>query len=270
MLKSHLVNRLMIAGCALFATSCMHSASSMSRSLAAEEISKAPDIIVLPARMLPFIFHEKTSRSLNNSASWGLRKEDVEKYNVGETVSRLAVERLRELSPSVGNVRLGPGWTMSPDEVEAIYGGTHTRTVFSDTVYGRTAVYLGEVGFSHDPDWVTGHYEIAQAGTGETWLLDPFIVYISLGPSGFELVSFFHLYDLRTGRTLARMYPGPSDLVLTPGDLGEVADESTSTFSGTRTTRMVTLADIEKDLEQTAQSLVEHGLTKLGLIKEIQ
>ena len=84
----------------------------------------------------------------------------------------------------MGSVRVGPSWEMTSEEFDDTYKGTFDHTVFSDREYQRIALYLGEVGFSHDADWVLTHYPEAASSGNETWLLEPLVLYASVGPSG--------------------------------------------------------------------------------------
>ncbi len=287
-----------LAICAL-TSSCIASAGSLSHGLEPGGLSDAPNVIVLPTWSVPLAFNKSELTTAGSGWStgyvdldllavtwskktWSIEAEDLPEFNVGTAISEACVEALREHAADFGDVRTGPGWTMTPEEFAAAYGGTHDSVVIADRTPMPFHTYRGQGPLTHDRQWVTSKYPLKPSPGARTWLLEPLLGYVTLGPSGFSVQLFFHLYDLETGAVLARKYPGNSDVVRAYEPIGQAVDGSGDTeahtvSSGSRvflgllktddSSARFTDADILKSLDEVAQRAALKGMRDLGLVE---
>jgi hypothetical protein len=306
-------NKAFLTCLALFLGGCASSGSELSHRIEPRQIGGEIEVIILPARSVPVAFKKSQAKGDVDDSSANLRvlpfasreevlavgvlnlaslewgsmyweeaPETLPAFNVGLAVSEACISVLMENVPEIASVRMGPDWKLSESELVKIYGGTFEETRFTFESHVPHGRYSDEGAITHGPEWVTSHYPLKSSPGKRTWLLEPLIVFAVVGPTGFTLQSFFHLYDLETGKVLAQKYPDPWDInqnrqtmgvpVETTGDSGVrystfTVKTALGLVSKDEQHLRVSDSDIQDALKRAATDIAWRGMFDLGLIR---
>ena len=213
-------------------------------------------------------------------AFWEETPATLPPLDVGGADTDACVAMLKKYAPGLSSVSKGEDWLLADGDFERIYKGTTLETQYKTEVNQPAGRYSGEGPLTHKPQWVTRRYPYVSSPSTRTWLLEPLVIYADLGPGGFRLQSFFHLYDLETGDVLAQKYPDSSDINpnLYPIEIdlaegavptGKVVTYRTSTILGLLATdkRLAQYSAADIELERAANWIALSGMADLGLVE---